>query len=369
MTGRALLAAALLALPAGAAGQGTATVSGRVLKLGSRDTVPVPGAAVVLHRVARDSQGPVDSITAGPAGQFRFRYRVDTSAVYLLSSGFAGIEYFSTPLHLDPAAPDTGLLLLVSDTASGLPIDVISRHLVISQPVADGTRPALEIAVLGNPGAVTRVAGDSSHPTWAARLPEGALGAQMGRGDVSPGSAVFRNDSLLLFAPLAPGQKELIFSYSLPARPGRMTLPLGDGAASFTLLLEERTLAVSGAGLALADTQQIEGRTFQRWTGAAEPGSTLTIGFGGGATRWLLPILVSGVAAALLLVMIRVLRRPVAAPRPAASPLLDQLARLDARYAGREGQVPEDEWRRYQDERSALKAALEQELAGRQAAP
>ena len=53
----------------------------------------------------------------------------------------------------------------------------------------------------------------------------------------------------------------------------------------------------------------------------------------------------------------------------AASPLLDQLAKLDARYAGKENQVPADEWRRYQDERTALKAAVEQELAGRQAAP
>lgn len=369
MIRRALLAAALFALPAGAAGQGTATVSGRVMKMGSSDTVPVPGAAVVLHRIARDSQGPIDSIAAGPGGQFRFRHQVDTSAVFLLSSGFAGIEYFSTPLHLDPAAPDTGLVLLVSDTSSAVPVEVISRHLVISQPIADGTRPALEITVLGNPGSVTRVAGDSSLPTWAARLPKGALAPQMGQGDVSPGSAVFRNDSMLVFAPLAPGQKELIYSYSLPARPGELTIPLGAGAASFTLLLEERTLAVSGAGLAVADSQEIEGRTFQRWTGAAEPGSSLTIGFGGGATRWLLPILVGGVAMALLLVMIRVLRRPANASRSAASPLLDQLAKLDARYAGRENQVPAEEWRRYQDERVALKAAVEQELAGRQAAP
>jgi O-antigen ligase len=126
---------------------------------------------------------------------------------------------------------------------------------------------------------------------------------------------------------------------------------------------------VSGGGLVAADTQAIEGRTFQRWAGAPAAGSSIAIGFGGGGTRWLLPLLVGAVAFALLLVLTRVLRRPATSGAPAASPLLDQLARLDARYAGHEAEASAAEWRRYQEERAALKAALAEELARKGAHP
>ena len=96
--------------------------SGRLLRVMAKDTVPVPGARVVLHRVGRAVQGPVDSTMSGPRGQFTFRFVPDTAAIYLLSSGWQGIEYFSTPLHTDPTAPDTGLMVVVSDTSSTVPI-------------------------------------------------------------------------------------------------------------------------------------------------------------------------------------------------------------------------------------------------------
>ncbi|MBK7348860.1 MAG: hypothetical protein IPI92_03230 [Gemmatimonadetes bacterium] len=362
-----VLAGALLLGPTVLAAQGTATAAGRVVREQGSDTIPVPAARVVLHRVGRDQQGPIDSLVTGADGRFRFRYLADTAAVFLLSSGYAGIEYFSTPLHLDPNAPDTGLALFVSDTSSVTPLEVVSHHVVISQPTADGTRPALEIVVLGNPGTVTRVAGDSAHPSWSTALPRGALGAAMGQGDVSPESVVFRGDSLLLYAPIAPGRKEVVFGYSLPAAPGPVTFTLPEGVASFTLLLEERGRTVTGGGLAAVDSQAIEGRTFQRWTGEPGPDSRIVIDFPGGGTRWLLPLLVGSVALALLAVLTRVLRRPVAPASSGPSPLLDQLARLDARYAGRQAEVPAAEWERYQSDRAALKAALESELAGRRA--
>jgi hypothetical protein len=43
--------------------------------------------------------------------------------------------------------------------------------------------------------------------------------------------------------------------------------------------------------------------------------------------------------------------------------LLDAIARLDARYAGREGDTPAGEWSAYQSRRAALKAELEAALA------
>src|SRR6185295_19109348 len=75
-------------------------------------------------------------------------------------------------------------------------------------------------------------------------------------------------------------------------------------------------------------------------------------------------VLVLGAAAVWL---VRRPRRPGAPPASAqpdqTARLLDAIAVLDARYAGREADVPPDEWRRYTDERAALKQRIEQALA------
>ena len=84
--------------------------------------------------------------------------------------------------------------------------------------------------------------------------------------------------------------------------------------------------------------------------------------------------LVGGVALALAVAAARLIRRPRPAPPRAPTAgaparLLDAIAVLDARYAGRETEVPPEEWRRYSDERSALKAQLERALAARGPGP
>lgn len=336
--------------------QQAVTASGRVMMVQGADTVAVSRTTVVLHRVGRAVQGPVDTTVTDAGGRFRFRYPADTGAVFLLSAGFAGIEYFSTALQGSPTGPDTGLVLFVSDTSGTAPVQVASRHIVISQRDPNGLRPALEIVVLQNRGTRTRVAGDSTRPVWVARLPSGAAGAQAGNGDYSPEALVFRGDSVLLFAPVAPGDKQIIYTYSLPPNPGRVRVPMLDSVGSLNLLLEEQDVPVSGGGLSQAGTQTIENRTFMQWNGPAATGSELEIGFSGGLARWLLPTLVSLVALALLGLTLRTLRRP--APAAADRSLLDQLARLDARWAGKEAEAPAAEWARYQEERARLKARL-----------
>ena len=44
-------------------------------------------------------------------------------------------------------------------------------------------------------------------------------------------------------------------------------------------------------------------------------------------------------------------------PVPAPGDLIGELARLDAKYAGRQGDVPKEEWTAYQAERARLKSA------------
>jgi hypothetical protein len=124
---------------------------------------------------------------------------------------------------------------------------------------------------------------------------------------------------------------------------------------------------VAGPGLALADSQVIEGRSFRRWSGTVAAGGAVAVTFAdvaGQATGRTLALLVAPVALILAFAGWRLVRRPRAvAPRGPDEALLDQIAALDARYAGREAEAEPDEWRQYETERAALKARLEQALA------
>ena len=367
---RLLFVISYFGLPTALAAQQSVLTAGRVVRIRGKDTVGVASTRVVLHRVGHTAQGPIDSTTTGSHGEFQFRFRADTTAVYLLSSGFAGIEYFSTPVHTNPVKPDTGLMLIVSDTSSVAPIAVASRHIVISRPAKDGTRPTLEIVVLNNNGNTTRVSRDSTHPTWSARLPRGVVNFQVGQGDVSTEAVEVRDDSILLFAPVAPGEKQLLYTYQLPASPGAVRIPVAESVASMNLLLEEFDRHVTGAGITKADSQRIESRSFQQWNGPVGPGAVIGIDFPGNRTQWFLPTLVSALGVALVTVLARALRqRPAPGGAPGPGSLLDELARLDARFAGREAEVTPAEWSAYQVERAHLKREVTSQLAGRKLRP
>jgi hypothetical protein len=341
-------------------------VAGRVIQIQGSDTVPLPGSRVVLHRIGRDVQGPIDSMLTGPRGNFGFRFRADTSAIFLISAGFAGIEYFSPPIHTDAALPDTALDVLVSDTSSSTPVTIASRHMVVGQPGSDGRRPVLEIVVLENPGPFTRIPRDSTTPSWRGPLPAGAVAFEPGNGDFSPDALEFRAGQTQLFAPIAPGEKQVVYSYVLPAERRRVALPIADSIADLDVLLQEPSARVVGP-LAAADTERIQGRLFHRWTGAASADSRIELSFPGSPGSWLLPGLVAVTAAGFLVLFVLSRRRrgAVRVSGTGGSDLVERLARLDAQYAGREAEVGPAEWKVYQDERRRLKQELAARLAGR----
>jgi hypothetical protein len=335
---------------------------GHVVRVTASDTTPVAGAKIMLHRISREAQGPIDSVVADARGRFHFRFRADTAAVYLVSAGWDGIEYFSSPLHTEASLPDTGLVLAVSDTSSTATVTTVSRHIVVSKPTADGLRAALEIVVIANAGPATRIAPDTLHPSWTANLPKNVAGFTAGSGDFSSEALVVKHDSVQVFAPIAPGEKQLLYTYALAPEPGTVSLLMADSVGTLNILLEEPGLKVRGGGLVPIDSQVIEGRTFMKWEGPVKAGSVITVAFPGNRTAWVIPALVGGIALALIIVgTVAVRRRPA---RLVATPsLIVQLARLDARYAGKEAGTPAEEWLAYQAERARLKAALQVELA------
>ena len=328
------------------------------------DTVVVPGVRILLHRIGRGEQGPIDSTVAGGAGHFDFRFPPDTTAVFLLSARYGGIEYFSTPVHTNPQRPDTAVALLVYDTSSTAPIGVEARHVVVPMPGPDGSRAVLELVVLRNSGALTRVSAGPTHPSWWAPLPGGSVGLEAVEGDISPDAVARRGDSIVVRAPIAPGEKQISFQYLIPGDRSSIDIPPFGVGAPVNLLIEEPSVIVSGDDLAVRDSQRIEGRTFRRFSGAVAEGGFIrvTLPHPRATGRWVLLGLVLLLALALAGASWRMwhAHQPV---RDHTAALLDAIAVLDARYGARQGDTSPEEWDRYRQERARLKAALERSLA------
>ena len=76
--------------------------------LGGRDSVPLRGSWAVLHRVTHDGGGPIDSVRTDAAGRYRMslarpRVSADSGAVYVVSTWYDSLAYFSLPLKIGRA--------------------------------------------------------------------------------------------------------------------------------------------------------------------------------------------------------------------------------------------------------------------------
>ena len=345
-------------------------MTGRVVRPAGNDSVAVPGIRVVLHRVGAAEQGPVDSMPSGPDGRFRFGLARDTSALYLLSARYKGIEYFSFPLDRAAGRDPAPVTLIVRDTSSRTPVTVSARHVVVPRPGEDGTREVLDLVLLVNPGTETRVAPDSLSASWSGPLPPESEGLELGESDVSPDAVTRRGDSVIVSAPISPGEKQLAFQYHLPGGRQAIELPVGAEPVALNVLLEEPGATAFGSGLAASDSQAIEGRSFRRWAGDVPTNSVvrITLPGAGGSSTTVIAGLVALLALALLLAAWRILPHRAAAaasgsPRNDADLLLNQIAALDARYQGREAELQPEEWTRYLERRAALKAEAAAALA------
>lgn len=337
-----------------------------MVRVARGDTLPVARQRVVLHHISREVQGPIDSVVTDPRGHFAFRFKPDTAALYLISARYAGVEYFSAPVHVNRLLPDTALVLVVSDTSKSQPVGLGSRHLLVSRPGKDGTRQVLDIVTLRNSGERTRVPTDSQTPSWAMALPVGVLHPEPGQSDFSADAMIVAGDTLKLFAPIAPGEKDLSIAYAVPARAREFGIPMPPAGGMVFVLLEDADARLRGSSVAsVVDTQSVQGHRFWRWTAEVPRPETLRVEF---ATDWLatlaLPLAVALMAAALGVGAWIGLRRRASSAEPVtAGGLIDALARLDARYAGRKSEVSPEEWVQYEQAREKLKADLTAKLA------
>jgi hypothetical protein len=350
------------------AAQQTTIASGRVLRVVAGDSTPVPGSRLILHGIGRAHQGPVDSTVSDAAGRFHFRIRSDTTEIFLVSTNYAGIEYFSAPVTNSQGKGDSAVVLIVSDTSTTAPVRLAARYFVIREASPDGSRPVLDLLVLSNRGEKTRVGVDSLTPTWTGFVPAGVVGARVGEADFSADAARIKGDSLIIYAPLAPGEKQVTVEYVLPAGTD-LTVPFPDDSVATNVLAQDLNAHVINPAMAMVDTQTIEGESFRRWVGVPRANSMLRVSFGrapGEVPRWLLPGMVGLIGAGLIFALwrLRARKAPVSLEN-----LTDRIAALEARYQGRETEVSPEEWQRYVTDREQLRAELARHLAARRTSP
>ena len=338
------------------------TVSGRVLSGSSDSLRPVAGQVVVLHRISADSSGPVDSVRTTATGTYRFRYRLESPrSMYIVSSRYAGIAYFTTPLReATVTSPDADIS--VFDTTSAVfPLTVRARHVVVAPAEANGFRRVVDVFEVANDSNRTLIAGPGGM-TWRVALPAEAREPGSSGGDLPPDAFRFSAGSAELVVPFPPGSRQLVLTYAIPAR-GAVAIPVPDAVTNLEVLVEGSVGRVSGAGLSAEDPVSMEGRTFQRFTASPVAAGTSFIVASDGAGRNAGRVALLGLAAVAVALGIVVGRRSpsraavVPATVPATESLAREIAALDHVYAS-PARAGDAGGAYYRERRSTLMARL-----------
>ncbi len=241
---------------------------------------PVANSWVTLHRVGSDTQGAIDSVRTDSRGAYSMRYRRTGSedAVYFAAAIYSGIAYFTAPLPAEKAVGEDAEITVFDTTSGPVRLSVRGHHIVVSAASANALRSVIEVYDLSNDSSVTRVAADTdpAHAVWSAALPAGIRNAQVTQGDMPAASVSFTDGRVQLFAPLAPGTKQLSFSYDIPAGAFPLSVPSEFPTGVYEVMIEEKGGSVTGARLAEVAPVSVEQRNFRRFLASDVPKNSVT---------------------------------------------------------------------------------------------
>lgn len=357
--------------------QAARAVRGHVVRGGAAAVRPLAGAWVVLHRVGTDRAGPLDSVRTDAAGAYAFRYRPsgDSLALYFASSTYGGIAYFTSPLRTPVVSGEDAELVVFDTTSVPVPIRVRAHHVVFSAPDSTSTRTVVEVFELSNDSSVTRVTRGDSGAVWETTLLDGASDARIGQTDFSPDAVRFVAGRARLFAPFAPGLKQISFSYAVPAEDRDFSLLVGAPTDVMEVLVEDPLGRAEGGGVASAGPTTVNGRSYTRFLGQ-DVGANAVVRVSAPSrgtasdNQVRVLVIIAALAAALLMGLARaMLRRPPGTPVPAAAVdvagLRAQLVALDESYANL-GKPSADERADHWQRRAHLTQQLTNALAREQ---
>jgi len=242
---------------------------------------PVSGAWVVLHRVGPDSAGPIDSLRSDARGRYSFNYtRTGSSdAIYFVSASHDGIAYFTPPLAEGKVSGNDGEITVFDTTSGHVAMSLRGHHVVISAADANARRSIVEVYDLSNDSTLTRVAkGETpAGATWQTHVVSGIGDFKVSQGDISAAAVSYANGVVSVFAPLAPGIKQLSFSYSLPAKSFPLKLPIETETGIYEILIEEKAGTVIAPHMKEMDPVTVDERNFRRFLGSDLPENSVAV--------------------------------------------------------------------------------------------
>ncbi|CAA9348887.1 MAG: hypothetical protein AVDCRST_MAG68-3460 [uncultured Gemmatimonadetes bacterium] len=265
-----------LALAAPASAQ---TLAGTVTRAGA----PAPGLEVELHRVTRNTRGPVARVSSGLGGAFSIPLPPvqDTAGftVFFATAVADGVRYFGPVVH--GGAGDTRYRIEVFDTTtSRATVDSVhvTRRDVVMIPGSEGGWEVAELVRVDNRARRTLVP-DATRPLFGIAIPRGSTAFEAGDGGDGSGSPqagprqaageiVRVGDRVWVAAPLVPGERDFIFRYRLPPSPQQATLPVEHATDSVNLYVRQPSPDIEVAGLGDSRPFAVEGDQFLLYTGA-----------------------------------------------------------------------------------------------------
>ena len=256
-------------------------VSGRIVRPGGERMDPLSGAWVVLHRVGPDRAGPLDSVRSDARGRYSFNYvrTGSENAIYFVSASHDGIAYFTPPLTAARVSGGDGEITVFDTTSLHVPMSLRGHHVVVSAADANALRSIVEVYDLSNDSTVTRIANAETPAgaTWQTHVAPGASDFKVSQGDISAAAVSYASGVVNVFAPLAPGIKQLSFSYSLPAASFPLKLPLETETGIYEILIEEKVGSVTGPNLKEMDPVTVDERSFRRFLASDMPKNSVAV--------------------------------------------------------------------------------------------
>ncbi|MEP6508570.1 MAG: hypothetical protein ABJC63_10125 [Gemmatimonadales bacterium] len=259
--------------------QGPQHVAGQVVRPGKATMLPVPGVWVMLHRVGTDHAAPLDSMRSDVTGHYVFDFRRtgEPGAIYFVSASYGGVAYFTPPLQHSKVVGEEAEVSVFDTTSAPVPVSVRGHHVIVSTVSVNGQRSVTEVFELANDSSVTRVVSSDGGAVWSAILPKGANSFQVTQGDVPAVAVKFTDGRALVYAPIAPGLKQVALTYSVPAQNFPMSIPVEKETQIFEVLIEDEKGTVTAPKIKEVSPVALEKRNFRRFIGADLPTNSVVV--------------------------------------------------------------------------------------------
>lgn len=338
---------------------------------------PLPSITVVLHSVAPDEAGEVDSIASGSDGTFAFRLPhvpdpERLGEIFFASVRYRDVLYFGPPIS-QAVQLDSAYVIQAYDTtaapAGGARLPVRVRNVFLES--SDDGWQVTDLFQVHNPGERTMVARPDD-VTWAHPLLVGARDMELGQGDLAPEQVDFAEGLVRVTAPLPPGDRLVVVRYRLDDL--ETVIPIVGLTERAEVLVQEPAPLLEVMGLESLDTVELEpGSSYRRYQGSALQDAAIhllrTEAPTGLPTQWLAVLLALVLAGAGVLAFRRSGPAPATAGGAGSAPagplatrqqILLEIARLDESNGSGDVADPEAE-DRYRARRAELLRRLDEE--------